>query len=232
MELYRSILNSAEDESIHIVSIGLLTNLADLLKSKADHISRLSGPQLISAKVSELAVMGGQYPSGWEYNFGGADPDSTAYVVKHWPASVKITYSGYELGNAVLSGQNLVHNSLPDSPVLSSYQWYVGRGSTIRESWDPITTLYGILGLDWLSKLGIRPMLAYANKFGYNSITAANGSNAWVYDPKVTNQHWLRLADGVTNYSMAALLDEFFTHDPSVKSCLRHKLGAFSDLRY
>ncbi|RFU77603.1 inosine uridine-preferring nucleoside hydrolase [Trichoderma arundinaceum] len=213
---------------MHIISIGFLTNLADLLKSKADHISHLSGSQLISAKVSELIVMGGQYPSGWEYNFGGADPESTAYVIKNWPKHVTITYSGSELGGGIFSGQNLAQRSPPDSPVLSSYQWYVGRGSTIRESWDPITVLYGIIGLEWLPKLGIRPMLAYANKFGYNSITAANASNAWVNDTKTTNQHWLRLADGVTNYSMAALLDEFFTHDPSLKTCFRY--GVFSDL--
>ncbi|KAL7951980.1 inosine-uridine preferring nucleoside hydrolase domain-containing protein [Trichoderma barbatum] len=222
VELYRNILSSADDESIHIVSIGFLTNLADLLRSKADHISHLSGSQLISAKVSELVVMGGQYPSGWEYNFGGVDPEGTAYLIQHWPKSVKVTYSGYELGDDIYSGQNLVQRSPLDSPVLSSYQWYVGRGSTIRPSWDPITTLYGILGLEWFSKIGVRPMLAYANRFGYNSITAANGSNAWVNDTKVSNQHWLRLADGVTNNSMAALLDEFIIYEPSLRTCFRH----------
>ncbi|PKK46909.1 hypothetical protein CI102_9727 [Trichoderma harzianum] len=222
VELYRTILSSADDRSIHIISIGFLTNLADLLRSKADHISHLSGSQLISAKVSELVVMGGQYPSGWEYNFGGEDPESTAYVVQHWPKNVNVTYSGGELGGDIFSGQHLVQRCPPDSPVLSAYQWYVGRGSTVRSSWDPITTLYGILGLEWVSKIGVRPMLAYANDFGYNSITATNGSNAWVNDTTVTNQHWLRLAEGVTNYSMAGLLDEFYAHDPSLRSCFRY----------
>lgn len=225
VELYRTILSSAEDESIHIISIGGLINLADLLKSEADHISHLSGFQLISAKVSELIVMGGQYPSGWEYNFGGIDPKSTAEVVNHWPKNVKITYSGNELGGNVFSGQNFAQRFSPDSPVLSAYQWYVGRGSTIRQSWDPITTLYGIVGLEWLSKLRLRPMLAYANAFGYNSFNAANGSNAWVNDTGVTNQHWLRLADGVTNYTMARLLDEIMTRDPSAGCCFQHEMS-------
>ncbi|KAK1248843.1 hypothetical protein MKX08_007063 [Trichoderma sp. CBMAI-0020] len=225
VELYRTILSSAEDESIHIISIGGLGNLADLLKSGADHISHLSGSQLISAKVSELAVMGGQYPSGWEYNFGGIDSKSTADVVDHWPKNVKITYSGDELGGNVFSGQNFAQRFSPDSPVLSAYQWYVGRGSTIRQSWDPITTLYGILGLDWAPKLRIRPMLAYANEFGYNSINTGNGSNAWVNDTGVTNQHWLRLADGVTNSSMARLLDEIMTRDPSAGCCFQHGMS-------
>lgn len=224
LELYRTILSSADDKSIHIISVGFLTNLANLLKSEADHISHLSGLELAARKVSELVIMGGEYPSGWEYNFGGVDPESTAYVVRHWPKSVNITYSGSELGGNIFSGQNLVQRSPPDSPVLSAYQWYVGRGSTTRPSWDPITTLYGILGLDFLSKLGIRPMLEYANTSGYNNVTAPDGSNAWVNDTAVTNQHYLRLAGGISNHSMAALLDEFFTHDPSSRSCCQYEI--------
>ncbi|PTB73660.1 nucleoside hydrolase [Trichoderma longibrachiatum ATCC 18648] len=223
VELYRTILSSAKDKSIHIISIGFLTNLADLLKSEADHISPLSGLELAAQKVSELIIMGGEYPSGWEYNFGGIDPESTAHVVHHWPKSVNITYSGSELGGNIFSGQSLVQRLPPDSPVLSAYQWYVGRGSTLRPSWDPITTLYGVLGLDLPSKIGVRPMLEYGNESGYNSIVLANGSNVWINDTDITNQHWLRLVDGA-NYSMAALLDEFLSHDPSLKSCFRYDL--------
>ena len=220
VELYRSVLSKAEDNSLHIISIGFLTNLADLLKSTADDISNLTGIGLAQSKVSELIIMGGMYPSGWEFNFGGEDPASTIYVLKHWPSSVPITFSGGELGGDIYSGQKLAQHSPPDSPVLASYQWYVGRCSTIRKSWDPLTTLYGILGLDGFSKIGIKPPLAYANEFGYNSITSSNASCAWVNDTSVKNQHWLRLADGVSNSSMAWLLDQFFTHDPVVKSCL------------
>ena len=204
---------------MHLISIGFLTNLADLLKSEPDSISSLSGLDLISAKVSELIIMGGYYPWGWEFNFGGVDPASTIYVLEHWPQSVATTFSGGELGGNIYSGQMLRQHSPPDSPVLAAYEWYVGRCSTIRESWDPLTTLYGIFGLDGFSKLGIRPPLMYANQYGYNSITSSNASNAWVHDTSVTNQHWLKLADGVSNSSVAWLLDQFFVHDPIMKSC-------------
>lgn len=217
--MYRSVLNAATGNSINIISIGFLTNLADLLKSEPDKISSLSGKDLISSKVKELVVMGGNYPSGWEYNFGDMDPESTDYILRNWPKTIPMTFSGFELGGNVYSGQRIAENSPVNSPIVAAYQWYVGRGSTIRMSWDPITTLYGILGLDGFSKLGFRPMLAYANKDGYNSITSSNGSNAWVNDTSVTNQHWLKLADGVTNSSMAWLLDQFFIHEPSQKSC-------------
>lgn len=219
--MYRNILSSAKDKSIKIISIGFLTNLASLLKSKPDKLSPLSGPDLVSAKVSELVVMGGKYPdypSGFEFNFGHEDPASTAYALKHWPHNVSITFSGYELGANVYTGKGL-ENAPADSPILAAYQWYVGRGSTMREAWDPITTLYGILGLDGFSELGMKPMLEFANQYGYNHITSRDGSNAWVNDTRVTNQHWLKLADGVTNSSMAWLLDQFLVHEPAQKSC-------------
>lgn len=219
LELYRRVLSEAKDTSINIISVGFMTNLESLLKSKGDKYSNLPGTDLVSAKVKKLVVMGGQYPSGWEYNFGYKDPQSTAFILKNWPKNVSMTFSGFELGGNVYTGENLAQNSPPNSPILSAYQWYVGRGSAIRPSWDPITTLYGILGIDGFSKIGMNKLLAYANQDGYNSITSKNGSNAWVNDTSVTNQHYLKLADGVTNSSMAWLLNQFFVHDPVQKTC-------------
>lgn len=204
---------------MHIISIGFLTNLADLLRSEGDDSSPLSGSDLISNKVSELVVMGGEYPSGWEFNFGGEDPNSTAFVVQNWPSDVPITYSGGELGGTIFSGQNLAEHAPPDSPVLAAYQWYVGRCSTVRESWDPLTTLYGVLGLDGFERMGFKAPLVFANGDGYNTITSANGSNAWVNDSSVTNRHYLRLAEGVSNSSVAWLLDQFYAHDPIDGRC-------------
>ncbi|KAI1205412.1 nucleoside hydrolase [Annulohypoxylon truncatum] len=218
LELYRSVLSAAEDHSMTLISIGFLTNLAALLDSPADDISSLAGPALISAKVKELVIMGGEYPSGWEFNFGGGDPASTYRVVNNWPRSVPVTYSGGELGGNIYSGETLTREALPDSPVLAAYQWYVGRCSTIRESWDPVTTLYGIVGLEGFRELGIGKLFKYGNRIGYNKV-ATNGSNAWVNDTAVSNQHWLTLANGVTNSTVAGVLNQFFAHNPSDKSC-------------
>lgn len=200
---------------MHLISIGFLTNLADLLKSQADSLSDLTGSELVSARVSELIVMGGRYPSGWGYNFGGVDPESTAYVLENWPRDVPATFSGGELGGNIYSGQTLQQDAPPNSPILAAYLWYVGRCSTVRQSWDPLTTLYGVLGLDGFERVGLSRPLAFANQYGYNSITSSKGSNAWVNDTSVTTQHWLRLSDGVTNSSVASLLNQLYTHDPT-----------------
>ncbi|KAF3057467.1 hypothetical protein GL218_06302 [Daldinia childiae] len=218
VEMYRRILSSAEDHSITLISIGFLTNFAALMNSSADDITPLTGASLVSSKVKELVVMGGRYPSGMEFNFAGVDPASTYYVVNNWPRRVPITYSGFELSDNIFSGEELAEYALPDSPVLAAYQWYVGRCSTARESWDPVTTLYGILGLDGSPELGIGKLFEYANEAGYNEVSA-DGSNVWVNNSSVSNQHWLELADGVTNGTVAGLLTKLFAHNPSDKSC-------------
>ncbi|KAF2159085.1 hypothetical protein M409DRAFT_71321 [Zasmidium cellare ATCC 36951] len=210
--LYKSVLDSADNDSLTIVSIGFLNNLAALL-------STTDGPGLISSKVHELVIMGGQYPSGWEYNFGYFDPASTTKVVRDWPRDIPTTYLGFELGLNVISGEKLRDHAPSDSPILAAYEWYNGRCSTLRESWDPLTTLYGILGLDGFSSLGLKSPFTYANSIGYNSITSPNASNAWVNDSSVTNQHWLELADGVSNTSVAWMLTQLYAHDPISQSC-------------
>lgn len=64
LQLYTRILESAENNSVTIISLGFLTNLATLLESS----NRLS---LIKSKVRKLVVMNGTYPGpGWAFNFG------------------------------------------------------------------------------------------------------------------------------------------------------------------
>ena len=62
VDLYRQILNGAQDNSITVVSIGFFDNLAALLDSKPDAYSNLTGEELITTKVKDLVIMGGDYP--------------------------------------------------------------------------------------------------------------------------------------------------------------------------
>ena len=219
MELYRSTLAAAENSSINIISIGFLTNLADLLHSQPDTHSPLPGPDLISSKVRELVVMGGQYPSGWEYNFGGADPSSAAYVLEHWPRDVPVTFSGLELGADIWSGHTMRATAPYDSPVRAAYEWYMGRCNTVQRSWDPVTVLYGVLGMHGFGRLDVEALFEFASAGGHNRVNATDGSNAWVDDPTVRNQHWLKLAAGVSNETVARLLNGLYAQDPAAREC-------------
>ncbi|KAI1325008.1 inosine/uridine-preferring nucleoside hydrolase [Xylariaceae sp. FL0255] len=190
--LYRRILAGAEDGSVTIASIGFLENLSGLLNTTADGISLLAGPDLIAAKVSELVVMGGAYPSGHEFNFWGDNPLVTAHVINSWKG--KIVFSGFEMGENVLTGVDFMNQGPEDDPVRRAYFWYTYGES--RASWDPLTILYAINGLG--------DMFEYRNKFGYN-VVHPNGSNQWIHDEDVTNQHFLGLR--VSNSTAASRID-------------------------
>ena len=140
--------------------------------------------------------MGGEYPSGREFNFWADNPARAAHVVNNWEG--RITYSGAELGGRVYSGAALTVEGPENDPVRAAYRWYVGYNAS-RQSWDPLTVLYACQGLGGLFE--------YANDFGYNHVFP-NGSNTWVEDPEKTSQHWLRLK--VDNVTAGYELDQMF----------------------
>ncbi|KAF2447948.1 inosine/uridine-preferring nucleoside hydrolase [Karstenula rhodostoma CBS 690.94] len=198
VQLYRKTLAASADASVTIASIGFFENLAALLDSSGDAYSALDGYELVAEKVKKLVVMGGGYPSGREYNFWGNDPLATAHVVNTWPRAVPVTFLGTEVGEVVLTGARLTAGGPRDDPVGAAYRWYVGYNAT-RMSWDPLAVAYAVLGLGtWFE---------YGNVAGYNYVFA-NGSNMWVADDGVTNQHYLRLA--VDNVTVADELDELY----------------------
>ena len=52
LTVLRESLAQAEDDSVVIVSLGFLHNIAQLLRSSSDNISDLSGSELVRKKVS------------------------------------------------------------------------------------------------------------------------------------------------------------------------------------
>ncbi|EEY24100.1 inosine/uridine-preferring nucleoside hydrolase [Verticillium alfalfae VaMs.102] len=180
VDLYRKTLAASEDGSVTVVSLGFFANLAALLDSPADGYSELTGPELLSAKVSELVIMGGVYPSGREFNFWGDDPLATAHVVNDFTG--RMVFSGFELGQNVTSGLRLMANGPVGDPVRAAYIYYT-HGQP-HQSWDPISVLYAIRGLG--------DIFEYGNDNGYNHVHA-NGSNTWIHDDRIRNQHWLKL---------------------------------------
>lgn len=124
--------------------------------------------------------MGGAYPSGYEWNFWGDNSSLTAHVVNNWVGP--IVYAGDELGANVKSGSRFMAEAPATDPIRSAYIYYTYN--TSRPSWDPLTILYAMDGLG--------DLFEYGNEVGYNHV-APNGSNSWVYDESVRDQHWLKL---------------------------------------
>ncbi len=143
--LYRKILASQPDTSVVIVTVGFLTNLNDLLLSQADAISPLNGKELVQKKVNRLVSMAGKFPEGLEFN---VKEDSTAsrYVFGNWPT--KILLSGFEIGEKIITGKNLIQSNLK-SPAKMAYSIALSCSQSDkngRMSWDQSAVLAAVQG--------------------------------------------------------------------------------------
>ncbi len=145
---YRKILASQPDHSVTIVSIGFLTNLGNLLQSQPDQLSLLNGTDLVFLKVKKLVSMAGQFPSGKEFN---VYMDSTASIdcFSHWPTD--IIFSGFEIGEKVKTGLELVNQPWKDNPVREAFRIALAGSQEDhygRMSWDQTAVLIAIYGTE------------------------------------------------------------------------------------
>ncbi|MBN2592946.1 MAG: nucleoside hydrolase [Sedimentisphaerales bacterium] len=168
--LYRRILAAQPDQSVTIVVVGWLTNMAELLDSKPDRHSPLNGEQLVKAKVKELVSMGGVWPNSpkneGEYNFH-MDGAAAHKVISEWPG--KIMFTG--LGRDVMTGARLVAEGPKDNPVPAFYRnFFKSNNVSERSSWDLIAVLYAVRGLsDYFDEVTMG-----------KSVSQEDGSNQWV----------------------------------------------------
>lgn len=177
-QLYRRLLAAQPDSSVTIMTIGHLTNLRNLIESNPDAISDLSGMEMVRKKVKLWACMGGQFPEGKEANFYRPDLESTKIAVERWPGSV--VYSGWEIGNAIITGGAYLKNSLgPESPVYLGYALYNGFAG--RQSWDQSILLY-LISPDSYWELSPKG----------RAVVHEDGSNEWEADKNAQQQYLVK----------------------------------------
>jgi|SRR6185437_4383109 len=179
VKLYRKILAARPDHSVTIVTVGFLTNLSNLLNTKADDYSSLSGTELVKRKVKRLVCMGGKFPSGYEFNVM-KDAKASQNVYANWPTPV--IFSGFEIGEKIKAGLPLIHNdAITNDPVKDVFRIAIPMAkedSAGRKSWDETAVLVAIKGYDsW-----------YTLHKG-RIIVADDGKNTW--DDSSTGQAYL-----------------------------------------
>ena len=161
----RTALAAAANGSVTYVSTGFLTNLAALLRSHPDAFSPLTGAQLVTAKVVEIVIMGGDYPMGrGEFNFAG-DPASAAYVFANSP--VAITGTGASLGASITVRPPSAPNGATDP---FSYALSL-EGAADTGGYDPLAVHYAVMGL--------QDNYTVAGLGGVNTVDSSNGDNSW-----------------------------------------------------
>ncbi|WP_246343663.1 nucleoside hydrolase [Adhaeribacter radiodurans] len=202
--LYRQILAKQPDKSVTIVTVGFFTNLANLLESKPDQYSKLSGKELINQKVKQLVSMAGKFPEGREYNVY-RDTEASIKALNNWPTP--IIFSGFEIGEKVKTGIPLIQNkSITKSPTKDVFRISIPKAredKNGRMSWDQTAVLVAIKGA--------APY--YELKPG-RIVVKADGSNTW--DSTKKGQFYLvekRPATEVTAY-----INKLMMHQPKKKS--------------
>ena len=211
VDLYRRILAAQPDKSVTIVVVGWLTNIAELLDSKPDRHSALSGKELVEAKVRELVSMGGRWPNSpkgeGEYNFT-MDGASAHKVIEAWPG--KIMFTG--LGKDVMTGGRLVAQGSIDNPVRAFYRnFFEGYTVSNRSSWDLIAVLYAVRGLSD----------CFTTISGGRCVGQEDGSNRWV--PGVPSNH-AYLEYRMSPRELSGVIEELLLTPRTIPSIERRQL--------
>jgi pyrimidine-specific ribonucleoside hydrolase len=198
--LYRKILAAQPDLSVTIITVGFLTNLANLLESAPDSNSSLNGLELVKEKVRNLVCMGGRFPSGMEFNLM-QDVGATKKVLADWPTT--ILFSGFEIGQKIKTGIPLIHNEqIKASPVKDVFAICIPMAvedSAGRMSWDETAVYVAIKG--WQKY--------YELETGSCEIRA-DGFNEW----KKKGMTQAHLVEKLSPLQMTEILNQLLQHQP------------------
>ncbi|MFD2572589.1 nucleoside hydrolase [Spirosoma soli] len=198
--LYRQLLAKQPDRSVTIITVGFMTNLANLLDSKPDKYSNLPGKELVAQKVKNLVSMAGKFPSGREYNVH-MDTPASKVVFADWPTPVLL--SGFEIGEKIHSGLPLTQNAqIKNSPVKDVFTICLPKAKEDnggRMSWDQTAVLVGIKGYS--------PY--YTVKSG-RLLMNADGSNGW----DVNGKGHQYLVEKMPVPQVEALINKLMQHQP------------------
>lgn len=144
VELLRDILNAQPDRSVTIVSVGIASNLANLLKSP-------HGIELVRRKVKVLSLMAGAFAAcnGTNYHLEANVVNGIGYmqtVAEKWPDEVPIVWSGFEIGEALPFPRTVVQQDfdyLPRHLVKEAYLLHSGAQHD-RPCWDQSSVLWAV----------------------------------------------------------------------------------------
>jgi hypothetical protein len=207
--LYRKIL-AEQKEKVTLVSIGDLTNLAQLLDTKADEYSELGGRDLVEQKVKHWVCMGSRYPADLDPAKWGnfkMDPKSTVKAIEGWPTKVTFTGGG-KFAESLATGAKL--NTLPEeNPVRRAYELYFGGKSKDRHSADQIAVFVAV-------SLDVNHPWKVVRR-GYNHVFP-DGRHEWRTDKESPLQQYVaELNDDYPADGVAAAMEDLMLHLPQKK---------------
>jgi hypothetical protein len=144
VELLRRILSTQPDHGVTIISVGIASNLANLLNLP-------DGINLVRQKVKVLSLMAGAfaYCNGTNYHLEANVVKGIGYmqtVAEKWPDEVPIVWSGFEIGDALPFPRAVIQRELdylPHHLVKEAYLLHSGPEHD-RPCWDESSVLWAI----------------------------------------------------------------------------------------
>ncbi len=202
VEVYRKVLAHQPDKSVVIITVGFTSNLADLLKSAPDKYSPLTGKDLVARKVKKWVAMAGVFPEGSEFNVN-QHADASMFVFQNWPSP--ILFSGFEIGDKIMTGNKVASKGSKDSPVHWAYKYcletYARNPIRMRNSWDHTAVL-----------CAIRNPENYFYVIGNGTFVCnPDGSNSWNADK---NSNHSFLVHKYPYQKLADVLDDLMLYEP------------------
>jgi purine nucleosidase len=142
--LLRRLLACQPDQSVTIVSVGIASNLANLLSSAG-------GVDLVRQKVKVLSIMAGAFThtSGTNYHLEANVSNGITFmqtVADQWPEDVPIVWSGYEIGEALPFPRVVIQRDLDYRShhlVREAYLLHCGPEHD-RPCWDQSSVLWAV----------------------------------------------------------------------------------------
>lgn len=199
VEMYRKLLAAQPDSSVTVVSVGFSTNLAQLLDSKADAASPLTGKELVAKKVKNLVAMAGCFTANEEadsltrmpeYNVV-RDIEAARKVFSEWPTPV--VTSPWELGNYICFPASKIENDFTravPNPVTEAYKVYLPMPYD-RPTWDLTSVLYAVEGADGYFTLSEPGDIEVDRRGGTRFIPRAGGTRHYLMSDSVQSANIL-----------------------------------------
>ena len=186
-DFYKKILSKVEDDSVTVISVGPLTNIAEILEKE---------PKLFNSKVNSIVAMAGKFPKGKEFNIE-CDVKAAKFVFENFENV--IVCSGFEVGNEIMTG--FFETPENDNPVYDCYKDYLGKKEPpiLRDSWDLTAVQYAVEGDGNFYSLS-KPV----------KITVSDDGTTIAEKDKYSNRYYIiqKAADGVIAEYLNGILND------------------------
>jgi len=187
-KLNRKILTEQEENSITYLTVGHTNGLYELLISRPDEISPLTGKELIQKKVKHWIAMGALnannsediYTQDWNL-FRNGTARSTEYLIEHFPKPVYFIATGTD----VMTGKSLL--ATPENNIVrKAYEVWLKNtlAKTLadqRPGWDIIAAYFAVESFGGF---------LYEEEAGYLDFNAERGAH-WIRGENSRQHHFI-----------------------------------------